>query len=71
MLQGHVSSKDAHEMMMIMVMPCHDHAQLMLICLANTWGVTTTMNPILDTYYLSHYEYAFHLNMSNNLMMLH
>jgi hypothetical protein len=41
MLQGHVSSKDAHEMMMLMVMPCHDHAQLMLICKANTWGVTT------------------------------
>jgi hypothetical protein len=40
MLQGHVSNKDAHEMMMFMVMPCHDHAQLMLICKANTWGVT-------------------------------
>jgi hypothetical protein len=26
MLQGHVSSKDAHEMMMLMVMSCHDHA---------------------------------------------
>jgi hypothetical protein len=41
MLQGHVSSKDAHEMMMLMVMPCHDHAQMMLTCKANTWGVTT------------------------------
>jgi hypothetical protein len=40
MLQGHVSSKDAHEMMMLMVMPCHDHAQMMLKCKANTWGVT-------------------------------
>jgi hypothetical protein len=40
MLQGHVSSKDAHEMMMFMVIPCYDHAQLMLKCKANTWGVT-------------------------------
>jgi hypothetical protein len=46
MLQGHVSSKDAHEMMMLMVMPCHDHAQLMLICKANTWGVTDITNKI-------------------------
>jgi hypothetical protein len=40
MLQGHVSSKDAHEMMMLMVMLCYDHAQMMLKCKANTWGVT-------------------------------
>jgi hypothetical protein len=40
MLQGHVSSKDAHEMMMFMVMPCYDHAQIMLKYKANTWGVT-------------------------------
>jgi hypothetical protein len=40
MLQGHVSSKDAHEMMMLMVMPCYDHAQMMPKCKANTWGVT-------------------------------
>jgi hypothetical protein len=40
MLQGHVSSKDAHAMMMLMVMPCYDHAQMMLKCKANTWGVT-------------------------------
>jgi hypothetical protein len=40
MLQGHVSSKDAHEMMMLMVMPCYDHAQMMLKCKANTLGVT-------------------------------
>jgi hypothetical protein len=40
LLQGHVSSKDAHEMMMLMVMPCYDHAQLMPKCKANTWGVT-------------------------------
>jgi hypothetical protein len=40
MLQGHVSSKDAHEMMMLMVMSCHDHAQMMPKCKANTWGVT-------------------------------
>jgi hypothetical protein len=41
MLQGHVSSKDAHEMLMLMVMPCYDHAQIMLKCKANTWGVTS------------------------------
>jgi hypothetical protein len=40
LLQGHVSSKDAHEMMMFMVMPCYDHAQMMPKCKANTWGVT-------------------------------
>jgi hypothetical protein len=40
MLQGHVSSKDAYEMMMLMVMPCYDHAQMMLKCKANTYGVT-------------------------------
>jgi hypothetical protein len=40
MLQGHVSSKDAHEMMMLMVMPCYNHAQMMLKCKANIWGVT-------------------------------
>jgi hypothetical protein len=34
MLQGHVSSKDAHEMMMLMVMPCYDHAQMMPKCKA-------------------------------------
>jgi hypothetical protein len=28
MLQGHVSSKDAHEMMMLMVMPCSNDAQM-------------------------------------------
>jgi hypothetical protein len=39
MLQDRVSSKDAHEMMMLMVKPCHDHAQMMLKCKANTWGV--------------------------------
>jgi hypothetical protein len=39
-LQGHVSSKDAHEMTMLMVMSCHDHAQMMLKCKANTRGVT-------------------------------
>jgi hypothetical protein len=39
LLQGHVSSKDAHEMMMFMVMPCYDHAQMMPKCKANTWGV--------------------------------
>jgi hypothetical protein len=27
-------------MMMLMVMPCYDHAQMMLKCKANTWGVT-------------------------------
>jgi hypothetical protein len=43
MLQGHVSSKDAHEMMMLMVMPCYDHAQMMPKCKANTWGVTTAI----------------------------
>jgi hypothetical protein len=32
MLQGHVSSKDAHEMMMLRVMPCYDHAQMMHRC---------------------------------------
>jgi hypothetical protein len=42
MLQGHVLSKDAHEMMMLMVMPCHDHAQMMLKYKANTRGVTCT-----------------------------
>jgi hypothetical protein len=42
LLQGHVSSKDAHEMMMLMVMPCYDHAQMMYGCKANTWGVTKT-----------------------------
>jgi hypothetical protein len=35
------SSIDAHEMMMLMVMPCYDHAQMMLKCKVNTWGVTT------------------------------
>jgi hypothetical protein len=27
-------------MMMLMVMPCYDHAQMMLKCKANIWGVT-------------------------------
>jgi hypothetical protein len=44
LLQGHVSSKDAHEMMMLMVMPCYDHAQMMLKCKANTWGVTASVS---------------------------
>jgi hypothetical protein len=34
LLQGHVSSKDAHEMVMLMVMPCYDHAQMMHRCKA-------------------------------------
>jgi hypothetical protein len=28
------------------------------------------MSPILDTYYLSHYEFAFKLNMINNLIKI-
>jgi hypothetical protein len=42
MWQGHVSNKDAHEMMMLMVMPCYDHAQMMPRRKANTWGVTNS-----------------------------
>jgi hypothetical protein len=45
LLQGHVSSKDAHEMMMLMVMPCYDHAQIMHRCKANTWGVIELAMP--------------------------
>jgi hypothetical protein len=40
LLQGHVSRKDAHEKMMLMVMPCYYNAQMMHRCKANTWGVT-------------------------------
>jgi hypothetical protein len=32
--------QDAHEMMMLMLMPCYDPAQTMPKCKANTWGVT-------------------------------
>jgi hypothetical protein len=32
--------QDAHEMMMLMLMSCYDHAQKMPKCKANTWGVT-------------------------------
>jgi hypothetical protein len=38
LFQGQVSSKDAHEMMMLMVMPCYDHAQMMHRCKAKYLG---------------------------------
>jgi hypothetical protein len=40
---------NAHEMMMLMVMPCYDHAQMMLKCKANTWVVTFTTNTSVST----------------------
>jgi hypothetical protein len=43
-LQSHVFKQDAHEMMMLMLMPCYDHAQMMPKCKANTWGVTVLLN---------------------------
>jgi len=57
MLQGHVSSKDAHAMMMLMVMPWYDHAQMMPKCKANTWGVTVIVDFCLCVCYIRAWKF--------------
>jgi hypothetical protein len=58
LLQGHVSIKDAHEMMMLIVMPCYDHAQMMHRCKAKHLGCYIGTSSKLFPHSLSHYFYS-------------
>jgi hypothetical protein len=54
---------------------CEDRVKAIIVSFSCSNDITrlvlTTMNPTLDIYHLSHYEFAFHMNMINNLILFH